>query len=176
MAFAVHNASFLFEDDENSANHRECREAEGKPLKDHFAHNILLIEKALFESAHRLGQSREQAPEKSLRILLRECERTGPIPVELISWLLNSNQCNQNICHMCMRSLLHREICGEGGEETSSLIPHVISSNEYCAGYIIDLLHQDQDTIVNLLEALQTSLGNIPFILNDRLKQNKFFA
>jgi hypothetical protein len=119
-----------------------------------------VIEKALFESARRLGQSREPTPQNSVLILLQECERRGPIPVDLISWLLDSNKSNQSICQLCMRSLLHREICDEGREETHNLIPQIISSNEYCAGYIIDLLHQDQASIVKLLDALQTSLGN----------------
>ena len=159
IAFAIQNSSFLFEVEGNSNQQHQCEEESENPLKDHLAQNILIIEKALFESAHRLGQSRETPPQDCLLILLRECERTGPIPVDLIVWLLDSNKSDQNICHLCMRSLLHREICCKGGEETRNLIPQVISSNEYCAGYIIDLLHQDQDTIVQLLEALQTSLG-----------------
>ena len=135
---------------------------------NYLARNIITIEKALSDSSSRLGQSREALPTEFILRLLNECESVGYVATDVLLWILSTYGSDANICQICTSiiivglsnlkdiSLLDHE---KQMHERISAVSYILGKYEYCAKYIVQLLNQDQETVVNVLQAVQFSLG-----------------
>ena len=133
--------------------------------RHHLSRNILTIEKALWESSNRVGQQRDTFPIDKLLILLGECESIGYVNWSTLTWILATNGSDINICQLCTRIVLVTEM-DTGASNTSTCVhenldqlSYLLKNYEYCAEYVVKLLNQDQETILNVLKALQLPLG-----------------
>ena len=136
-------------------------ETDDRSFSHYLARNILTIEKSLWYSYARLGQRREKFPPACLNLMMGVCEMAGTISFDILVWILSSNDSDPGVCRVCLKMLLCMEsLCKEGHDnEKINAISRILETIPYCPGYLLELLNEDMETVLNVLKSLQDPLG-----------------